>query len=142
MSMISELVKGLRKLGNQWKHNDVAGFNLIFDAADTIETLSEKVRASNLHNGWIPVSERLPDADDCPMDCMVTRKSKYIGNYVDIAVAEKNGTWTHEDWNAIVIDGKAKCISTRDADIIAWMPLPEPYREDVKHDDDRDTAEA
>lgn len=79
---------------------------------------------------WIPVSERLPDADDCPMNCMVTRKSKFVGNYVDMAVAEKNGTWTHEDWNAIVIDGKAKCISTRDADIIAWMPLPEPYRED------------
>lgn len=77
---------------------------------------------------WIPVSERLPDAEDCPMDCMVTRRSKYIGNYVDMAVAEKNGTWTHEDWNAIVIDGKAKCISTRDADIIAWMPLPEPYK--------------
>ena len=78
--------------------------------------------------GWIPCSERLPDAEDCPMDCMVTRRSKYIGNYVDIAVAEKNGTWTHEDWNAIVIDGKATCISTRDADIIAWMPLPKPYK--------------
>lgn len=77
---------------------------------------------------WIPVSERLPDAEDCPMNCMVTRRSKYIGNYVDMAVAEKNGTWTHEDWNAIVIDGNATCISTRDADIIAWMPLPEPYK--------------
>lgn len=79
---------------------------------------------------WIPVSERLPDADDCPMDCMVTRKSKFVGNYVDMAVAEKNGTWTHEDWKAITIDGNATCISTRDADIIAWIPLPEPYRED------------
>lgn len=77
---------------------------------------------------WIPVSERLPDADDCPMDCMVTRKSKFVGNYVDMAVAEKNGTWTHEDWKAITIDGNATCISTRDADIIAWMPLPEPYK--------------
>ena len=77
---------------------------------------------------WIPVRERLPDADDCPMDCMVTRKSKFVGNYVDMAVAEKNGTWTHEDWKAITIDGNATCISTRDADIIAWMPLPEPYK--------------
>ena len=79
---------------------------------------------------WIPVSERLPSAEDCPMDCMVTRKSKFVGNYVDMAVAEANGTWTHEDWKAITIDGKATCISTRDADIIAWMPLPEPYREE------------
>ena len=79
---------------------------------------------------WIPVKESLPDADDCPMDCMVTRKSKFVGNYVDMAVAEKNGTWTHEDWKAITIDGNATCISTRDADIIAWMPLPDPYTED------------
>ena len=82
---------------------------------------------------WIPCSERLPEAEDCPMDCLVTRKSKYIGNYTDMAVCEKNGLWTHEDWNAIVLgdvkDGKSTgLISTRDDDIIAWMPLPEPYK--------------
>ena len=81
--------------------------------------------------GWIPVSERLPDVEDCPMDCMVTRRSRYVGNYTDMAVAEADGTWTHEDWKAITINGKATCISTRDADIIAWMPLPEPYRKDA-----------
>ena len=47
----------------------------------------------------------------------------------------KNGMWTHEDWDAIVLgdvkDGKSTgLISTRDDDIIAWMPLPEPYREE------------
>ena len=84
---------------------------------------------------WIPCSERLPEAEDCPMDCLVTRKSKYIGNYTDMAVCEKNGMWTHEDWDAIVLgdvkDGKSTgLISTRDDDIIAWMPLPEPYKEE------------
>ena len=78
--------------------------------------------------GWIPCSERLPSAEDCPMDCMVTRRSKYVGNYTDMAVAEADGTWTHEDWKAITIKGEATCISTMDADIIAWMPLPEPYK--------------
>jgi len=78
--------------------------------------------------GWIPCSERLPSAEDCPMDCLVTRRSKYVGNYTDMAVAEANGTWTHEDWKAITIKGEATCISTRDADIIAWMPLPKPYK--------------
>ena len=78
--------------------------------------------------GWIPCSERLPSAEDCPMDCMVTRRSKYVGNYTDMAVAEADGTWTHEDWKAIAIKGEATCISTRDADIIAWMPLPTPYK--------------
>ena len=77
---------------------------------------------------WIPCSERLPSAEDCPMDCMVTRRSKYVGNYTDMAVAEADGTWTHEDWKAITINGKATCISTKDADIIAWMPLTKPYK--------------
>lgn len=94
--------------------------------ADTIAQLEEKLAERE----WIPVSERLPNAEDCPMDCMVTRRSKYVGNYTDMAVAEANGTWTHEDWKAITINGNATCISTRDADIVAWMPLPKPYRED------------
>ena len=52
--MISEQVKGLRKLANQWKHNDVAGCNLIFEAADTIEALSAKGRAADRPTGeWV-----------------------------------------------------------------------------------------
>lgn len=98
--------------------------NKISEALDlAIEALSAEAV-----QGWIPCSERLPSAEDCPMDCMVTRRSKYIGNYTDMAVAEANGTWTHEDWKAITLEGEATCISTRDADIIAWMPLPTPYK--------------
>ena len=99
-----------------------------FNAVETaIESLNE--------TGWIPVSERLPDAEDCPMDCLVTRKGNFIGNYVDMAVAEADGTWTHEDWKAIssgdVESGrKTGLISTCDDEIIAWQPLPEPYRKD------------
>jgi hypothetical protein len=86
--------------------------------------------------GWIPCSERLPSEEDCPMDCMVTRRGKFMGNYVDMAVAERNGTWTHEDWTAIVLGDvesgrKTGLISTRDDEIIAWMPLPEPFKPDA-----------
>ena len=86
----------------------------------------------NRPQDWIPCSEKLPSEEDCPMDCMVTRRGKFMGNYVDMAVAERNGTWTHEDWAAIVLGDvesgrKTGLISTRDDEIIAWMPLPEPY---------------
>ena len=89
---------------------------------------------------WIPVSERFPSKENCPMDCLVTRKSNFIGNYVDMAVAEANGTWTHEDWKAIsygdVESGrKTGLISTRDDEIIAWKPLPKPYREESEVDE-------
>lgn len=84
---------------------------------------------------WVPVSEQMPDAEDCPMDCIVTRKSEFMGNFVDMAVAEADGTWTHEDWDAIVLGDvesgrKTGLISTHDDEIIAWMPLIQPYRED------------
>ena len=98
------------------------GYTHLHDVIEALPSAEPKT------DEWIPVSERLPSAEDCPMDCMVTRRSKYVGNYTDMAVAEANGTWTHEDWKAITINGNATCISTRDADIIAWMPLPEPYK--------------
>jgi hypothetical protein len=83
---------------------------------------------------WIPVSERMPESADCPMDCLVTRKSENIGNYTDMAVAESDGTWTHEDWEAIVLGDnvsgrKTGLLNTRGDEIVAWMPLPEPYKE-------------
>ena len=101
-----------------------------FDKANQIilDALSAKAE-------WIPCSKRLPDAEDCPMDCIVTRKNEFIGNFVDMAVAEADGTWTHEDWDAIVLGDvesgrKTGLISTHDNEIIAWMPLIQPYRED------------
>ena len=99
------------------------------DDRDELEAIRALPSAEAVQ-GWIPCSERLPSAEDCPMDCMVTRRSEYVGNYTDMAVAEADGTWTHEDWKAITLKGEATCISTRDADIIAWMPLPKPYREE------------
>ena len=109
--------------------SDPEGNKPFLKGETAVEWAMEEIEEMPRYTGeWIPVSERLPSAEDCPMDCMVTRRSKYIGNYTDMAVAEANGTWTHEDWKAITIDGNATCISTRDADIIAWMPLPEPYK--------------
>ena len=84
-------------------------------------------------DSWVPVSEKMPESADCPMDCLVTRKSKTIGNYTDMAVAEKGGTWTHEDWEAIVLGDnvsgkKTGLLNTRGDEIVAWMPLPEPWK--------------
>ena len=63
---------------------------------------------------WIPVSERLPEKQDC---YLVTTKWKgsHSGNvYIETNMAvyrEKPKEWD--------------CV-----DVIAWMPLPEPYKED------------
>jgi hypothetical protein len=106
---------------------DNAGLN-IFKA---LEKAYEQGKKDALK--WIPVSEKMPESADCPMDCLVTRKSKTIGNYTDMAVAEKGGTWTHEDWEAIVLGDnvsgkKTGLLNTRGDEIVAWMPQVEPWK--------------
>lgn len=113
MSMISEQVKKLRKLANQWKHNDVAGCNLIFEACDTIEALSAKVRAEDKSTGeWIPVSERLPKVGE---DVLFSIDTMYVSE----GCLRDDGDWWQFRWNSV----QPKKY------VIAWMPLPEPYRE-------------
>ena len=67
-------------------------------------------------NGWIPVSERLPEKNK---DVITTVKySGFMGMY---------GRWLktafiddYGEWNGECIGGK----------VVAWMPLPKPYKED------------
>ena len=69
---------------------------------------------------WIPVSERLPEA---PYGCLVT-----IWDTDFITMDEFENIlpyfvgWDGEQWNDA--DGK-QC----PFEVIAWMPLPEPYEE-------------
>lgn len=64
---------------------------------------------------WIPVGERLPEEQDC---YLVTTKWKgsYSGDvYIETNMAvyrERQKEWDCAD------------------DVIAWMPLPKPYKED------------
>ena len=62
---------------------------------------------------WIPVSERLPEIQDC---YLVTTKWK--GSYSGDVYIETNMAVYRErpkEWDC--------------KDVIAWMPLPEPYKE-------------
>ena len=86
---------------------------------------------------WIPVTERLPEMED--PDCngnpkrfsrfvLVTEVYKdgyvYVGD--DICCAD--GSWLSE------VPGED---GTPDCRVIAWMPLPEPYRPEGSRDENK-----
>ena len=83
---------------------------------ELIAELQEAIEQDEKENGWIPVSERLPEKNK---DVITTVKySGFMGMYgrwLKTAFIDDYGEWNGE------------CIG---GEVIAWMPLPEPYKED------------
>ena len=73
MSMITELVKRFRECARFQNENECVVYtaDLLIEAADTIDALSEKVRG-----GWISVNERLPEMKYSFSDCDIYLKDK------------------------------------------------------------------
>lgn len=67
---------------------------------------------------WIPCSERLPEDDTLMLVNYIDRRP----DAMDIWIG-----W-HEMENVWYIDGEAHSREF-DNEVIAWMPLPEPYKE-------------
>lgn len=122
MSMISEQIKHLRSLQEAMRLDKKLGrvkcdesfvenrIKIIDDAIDTIETLSTKVRANNLHHGWISCDERLPEES---LNSVIgwdeyRERCCFVQYY--------NGRW--------VLGNDIDSVK-----IIAWQPVPEPYIE-------------
>ena len=77
---------------------------------------------------WIPCSERLPEESG---RYLVTRGLKvcdslwnriYIANYSDLMGLKKQRIW----WQGNVGKSDFEWLD----DVLAWMPLPEPYQEE------------
>ena len=77
---------------------------------------------------WIPCSERLPEEKDAGIlkKLGINKRSDYViatveakGERMTVAACTYDGTW-YWDMQYAFPDYK----------IIAWMPLPEPYKED------------
>ena len=110
MSLTSKQIDELRSYAKDRK-GELA--KLINDAADTIELLSAKLHASQMerssqyyHGGWIPCSERLPE--------------KYGWYIVTVTGEEVTFRW-HSTLHGF---------ERHQDEVVAWMPLPEPYKGD------------
>lgn len=100
--------------------------------------LLQKLNAEEKKHRWIPVEERLPE--DCvPVNVTWINKNPepYYKDIKDVPFTDTavycNEKWHW--WSSTCIDylkEYGKCdweLVNRDIDIVAWMPLPEPYRE-------------
>lgn len=108
-SKIYDYIK--RTINPYGKPFEGTAYELGLKIMDYIENMDDEKE-----NGWIPVSERLPEKHK---DVITTVKySGFMGMY---------GRWLktafidgYGEWNGECIGGE----------VIAWMPLPEPYKED------------
>lgn len=78
-------------------------------------------------NDWIPCSEKMPDEKDAGIlkKLGTQKKSEYVlatvevkGERMTVTACTEDGVW---DWNMKY--------AFPDYKVVAWMPLPEPYKE-------------
>lgn len=94
--------------------------SLLKDDSDTckesgskLDLISRLKASAEAVQGWIPCSERLPNNDGCVL--VTIDDGIEFGKYEDGSWS----IWVCEHWDKWDAKGT-----------IAWMPLPEPYRED------------
>lgn len=125
---------------------------------DGVEMLMEKyAEAATLltvpAHEWIPVEEKLPEQNEWVQ--VAVKRHRLISdfgdksvpneekedhpeqNYVTLGKLKKDNTWVYLDlesddeclWTSIANDCSQEDLSYPMTEVLAWMPLPEPYRE-------------
>ena len=94
-------------------HEGLEPYVKLRDVVWAIEKLSSAER-------WIPCSERLPEENG---QYLITVKYVHVDGYDDIYA--EHGEWADGKWHMFMFGHCGKV-----ENIIAWMPLPEPYEED------------
>lgn len=85
------------------------GYGKSLEAYQQGKILVEDIIRNHMNDGWIPVDERLPDNTSSVLICGQS-------GWRDVGWWEQNHWWTgysHADIKE---------------DVVAWRPLPEPYR--------------
>lgn len=88
--------------------------------ADIVDIINEQPKV----NEWIPCSERLPKCNGC----YLVWRPHYFGGEIGMpAICYFDGQDTWHDSYGVDF---TRILNKND--VIAWMPLPEPYRGEVK----------
>lgn len=90
---------------------------LASDVLDMVEQLQADMEQDEKENGWIPVSERLPEIKMDYKECYLVTDGRFC--WMAYYTSEKE--WIFADCT--------NCKNKIDwTDVIAWMPLPEPWK--------------
>lgn len=108
------------------KYFDGLPIQVRYDLIEITNKLPSVISSAQPEQRWIPVTERLPEANGRYLitrglnACGAMWNRVYIANYSDLMGLKSERIW----WNGNV----GKSDFERIDDVIAWMPLPEPYR--------------
>lgn len=91
----------------------------VADVLEMLEQLQGDLEQDEKENGWIPVSERLPEIKKNYLECYLVTDGRFC--WMAYLASEKE--WVFAECT----DCKNKIDWT---DVVAWMPLPELYKED------------
>lgn len=111
-SKIYDYIK--RTINPYGKPFEGTAYELGLKIMDFIENIDDEKE-----NGWIPVSERLPEIKKNYLECYLVTDGRfcwmaYFASEQEWVFAECTDCKNKIDW----------------ADVVAWMPLPELYKED------------
>ena len=125
----SEVMEYLRNRNDEARRcgHEETYFDLltIIDGLKNMETVPASAvgKDTNVPSKWIPVSERLPEEGH---DVLITKESFKIKGYEQRVIIAKRSVdprsgkieWWSPEFDAL-----------KDKAVLAWMPLPEPYKE-------------
>lgn len=99
------------------RYHSENGWGISMAEAERIaEMIGGKVETKMSLPKWIPVSDRLPKA----RESVILSTKEWTGEGCHWETTKHHVIWKGYGWNATYWDDE----------VIAWMPLPEPYRED------------
>lgn len=98
---------------------DKKEFEFDFNRVESFDCQCGRRYVNTYNDGWIPVEERLPEEPEFMEDSYIVQQKNVIDPF--------SAYWDGKEWTD-VNDDKVE-------EVIAWQPLPEPYRQKEKNNE-------